>query len=628
MAEDVLERLLIDVKTVGVALAGGELERLSGHVKKSDETAQKATKSHLGLGRAFGGLKGMAATAGGAVGASGLAAAFGESIKNAMGMQTAQAQLANSIHNNVRRPAEGATEHLTSFADALSLQGGYAPMQAVEGMSKFVRVTGDVTKAERDMNLATNVSRGMHMDLSRAVRAVMMVEAGRTTGLGRMGIVLPKVTTAQDKLKESHVKATVAQKEAAKAADALASKQTALATLQRRFGGAAAAYGRTAAGAMSNFRNAVDVLMTRLGSFLLPVLTSIANALSKFVKGMLDGQGTGGKFVAIIKTIIHELVSLWGWVKANSSALEIVGGTILGVVAAMRAMMIINALVTAWRLYRSGALAAAAAQWIVNAAMAANPVGIIVIAIGALIGALVVAYLKIRPFREAVNAVFGAIKSGFVWLKNAVAAVVNWVLHHWRLLILAIGPLGFAIDVVSKHFNFFKGIALDVFNFVYGKAKWVVGVVTSIWTTLTNALSKPFNTAKGIIQTALDGVLSAVRWIVSRVESLLKRITGPIGAVASKIGGVIHTITHGPAGLFHKLTGAQGGGMVTGGGPFLVGERGPEIVTLPRGGYVTPNHELGHQGRGDRPIVLYNILDGKVMSKSVIRQGLLQAARS
>jgi hypothetical protein len=83
-----------------------------------------------------------------------------------------------------------------------------------------------------------------------------------------------------------------------------------------------------------------------------------------------------------------------------------------------------------------------------------------------------------------------------------------------------------------------------------------------------------------------------------------------------------HTVHIGPVGI--PLPSFQSGGPVTSTGPYLVGERGPEVVTLPQGGYVHPNSSIGNF---DRPIVIYNILDGKVLSQSTIRQGLLQQAR-
>lgn len=57
--------------------------------------------------------------------------------------------------------------------------------------------------------------------------------------------------------------------------------------------------------------------------------------------------------------------------------------------------------------------AAAAGQWLLNAAMSANPIGIVVIAIAALVAGFIALYNKSETFRNAVNALWDAVK-GFI----------------------------------------------------------------------------------------------------------------------------------------------------------------------------------------------------------------------
>ena len=61
---------------------------------------------------------------------------------------------------------------------------------------------------------------------------------------------------------------------------------------------------------------------------------------------------------------------------------------------------------------------AAGAMVLLNVAMTANPIGIIVVAIGALIGALIYAYNNVTWFRDGVNAAFKAIGDIGRWLWN------------------------------------------------------------------------------------------------------------------------------------------------------------------------------------------------------------------
>ena len=63
--------------------------------------------------------------------------------------------------------------------------------------------------------------------------------------------------------------------------------------------------------------------------------------------------------------------------------------------------------------------------------MDANPIMLIVIAIGLLIGGFILAYTHIKVFRDAVNDVGRAIKGAFLdafnWVKGAVTDVVNFI---------------------------------------------------------------------------------------------------------------------------------------------------------------------------------------------------------
>src|SRR4030095_12458393 len=89
-------------------------------------------------------------------------------------------------------------------------------------------------------------------------------------------------------------------------------------------------------------------------------------------------------------------------------------------------------------IWAAGTAIVTAAQWLLNAALTANPIGIVVVALAALVAGVVYAYTHFKWFRTIVDAVFG-------WLKSAVIAVIGFVAAHWRLIISIIGgPLGLA----------------------------------------------------------------------------------------------------------------------------------------------------------------------------------------
>jgi hypothetical protein len=139
-------------------------------------------------------------------------------------------------------------------------------------------------------------------------------------------------------------------------------------------------------------------------------------------------------------------------------------------------------------------------------------------------------------------------------------------------------------------------------------------------------------------QSAGQAILDAILWpfkeagkLIGHIPIIGKLLEKGLGAITHP-GGILHAAGHLLSGIF------QQGGPVTSTGAYLVGERGPEVVTLPAGAYVTPNSALGDQGGmltlvnairdlAQRPIIIQNVLDGRMLSQSIVRQGLLQTAR-
>ena len=85
----------------------------------------------------------------------------------------------------------------------------------------------------------------------------------------------------------------------------------------------------------------------------------------------------------------------------------------------------------------------AAVQWLLNAAMDANPVGIVIVAIAALVAVFIIAYKKSQTFRDVVLGAWAAIKTASVTVFNYLVAFFK----RWGPLVLAAftGGLGPAV---------------------------------------------------------------------------------------------------------------------------------------------------------------------------------------
>jgi len=136
-----------------------------------------------------------------------------------------------------------------------------------------------------------------------------------------------------------------------------------------------------------------------------------------------------------------------------------------------------------------------------------------------------------------------------------------------------------------------------IFNtLIYGAFRHVIfGLIPAIFAMIPffgEELSEAINT----------GFDNFVKWIseIPLLGSILKSGGAKVGAtVGFAIGGVPGAVIGGLLGYglgegINYISGAMAdGGSVNKSGTYLVGERGPELVSLAQGQYVTPNHQLG-----------------------------------
>jgi phage-related protein len=214
---------------------------------------------------------------------------------------------------------------------------------------------------------------------------------------------------------------------------------------------------------------------------------------------------------------------------------------------------------------------------------------------------------------------------------------VNFVVQHWRWFILALGPVGVAIDVITAHFKFLQSVAVTVFHAVSAAVSatgkvigtvfsaivagvtWLVNTTKHVISTLASILGGPFTWAwDHLIKPVLNLIVSGVRWMVNQVSNLLGKVLGPIKTV----GGFF---THVGGGALHAVgsfLGLQSGGTITAPGLAMVGEHGPELLNLPRAAQVipltgaAPFNAGGLIGTGGFTIVVPVEIDGREVARA------------
>ena len=148
-----------------------------------------------------------------------------------------------------------------------------------------------------------------------------------------------------------------------------------------------------------------------------------------------------------------------------------------------------------------------AAQWLLNAALDANPIGIIVMALGALAGALIYAYNHSEDFRRIVNLLWEAFKDFTMLLSGIVRKWLEKVITQFR-------------EASQAVMQFSRWLAsTEVFQAIAKWAKWIYELVI-----------KSIEKAIGAIRTLID-TLRRLFNIPSWGHSVADDLKGPLDAI-------------------------------------------------------------------------------------------------
>ena len=148
-----------------------------------------------------------------------------------------------------------------------------------------------------------------------------------------------------------------------------------------------------------------------------------------------------------------------------------------------------------------------AAQWLLNAALDANPIGIVVMALGALVGALIYAYNHSEDFRRIVNLLWEAFKDFTMLLSGIVRKWLEKVITQFR-------------EASQAVMQFSRWLAsTETFQAIAKWAKWIYELVI-----------KSIEKAIGAIRTLIDTFRRLFN-LPSWGHSVADDLKGPLDAI-------------------------------------------------------------------------------------------------
>lgn len=281
-----------------------------------------------------------------------------------------------------------------------------------------------------------------------------------------------------------------------------------------------------------------DALANAL-SFMMPYLTSFGEWLS-------DNQWVLGVVAGVVGVTL--VAAFLGWASSAWTATVAMAAS-----AKATALNVANLAKQAagWVASKAAMLAAAvaqkavtAAQWLMNAAMSANPIGLIIAAIVALVAGFVILWNKSEAFRNFFIGIWEGIKA-------AAQAVADWFMNTvvpffqgiWDSIVEGVTSFGQGVsDFFTGLWEGIKAVITTVWDFIVGYYTGLWDTITGVFTTAGDAisgfLSGIWNGIKTVATTVWDAIVGFVTGIPDRIMAGLQFLANLAGKALQWFGGV------------------------------------------------------------------------------------------
>lgn len=252
------------------------------------------------------------------------------------------------------------------------------------------------------------------------------------------------------------------------------------------------------------------------------MLLEIANPILTLLKA-LSGNKT------LLDISLYALAGFSAMKKLSSGVMSVKAGF----TAISGAGTVIKDLAVKMGLLSAATTEEAEAQEGADAAMDANPIGIIILAIVALVAAFVLLWNKCKAFRDfwkdvwhgivtAAKAAWSTISATFDAIRSGVDGLVKWVQSHWKLLatILAtvlLGPIGTLVAFIATHWDQIRSLTSRL-----------VGDVKSFFENLPGDLLK---VGANMVSALWNGITSMASWIKNKVAGFAHDVLSSLGSM-------------------------------------------------------------------------------------------------
>lgn len=310
---------------------------------------------------------------------------------------------------------------------------------------------------------------------------------------------------------------------------------------------------------------------------LIPVFASLAAAVGSVLADALVTvtplvvqlvELFGGALLAVMPTVVSLLGGLAAFLAENADL------TLMFVAAITGAVLAFQAYTAVLTVIRTVTMAWAAVQAVLNVVLTANPIGLIVTAIGALVAAIIWVATQTTFFQDTwaalstffvgvwengIKPVIDGIGAGFAWLYengikphvDAIAAIFSWIYSSIidpiaKLILISVGMISIGFKIANEK------VIRPALDAIGAAMTWVyesiIAPVAGFIRTMLDMVGLGFTIFyRAAVKPAIDAVGAAFQWlntsifqpVGSAISSAVEAIGAVIGAVFGTAGDII-----------------------------------------------------------------------------------------
>jgi TP901 family phage tail tape measure protein len=293
--------------------------------------------------------------------------------------------------------------------------------------------------------------------------------------------------------------------------------------------------------------------ITNLGRTVRPVFQAIITAFQNvvnFVKGPLWSIGSTivqvfgpviagavglaviafSKITEILKPLGSVIQSLSGWMRENETILRAIAVAVLAGYAAWQAYSAVKAIIAG---VKAAIIGFKVAMIALNAVMRANPIGVVITLVTALVAGFIYLWNNCEGFRNFFLNMWAAIQA-------AVSAVIGWFtgtvgpafVSVWNGVRAGLSAIGsFFTNIWNSILSTVQTVVGAIGGFFSSVWNAILGVVRTVWGAIVLVVTTYINIVRTVITTILNGLLAIWRGIWGLFGPLVQAVWGLIVAI-------------------------------------------------------------------------------------------------